>query len=568
MTMDDWPAVHTTEVDGVPALWADVPGPMRAGLVLRVGRVDETYVTGGITHLLEHLALFEVGRPGDHSNGSVDSVTSHFHTTGDAASVRDFLATVTRGLADPPTDRLDDERAVLATERAGRRTGVVGLIGAWRWGAVGYGLSAGDELGVGHVTGDDVRAWAARYATRGNAALWLSGPPPAGLTLAALPEGPAMPGPDPRPSMLPELPAWFGNSDGDGIAMDAVVDRSWAASAVAHVLQSRLVDELRVRRAYAYSPQVDYSPLTAGAGRLLALTDVAAGRQTDALRVFLDIVEGLVGDRPPTEAEVDEWRAIVLRHQQEPLAPLGFVAGQAFNVITGYPLSDVAETNARLAEVSAQDVAGLMSAAVASSVLAVPAGVRMTRPRWSAAPSGLHAPVEGGRLFRPVGGGTDGLGLVAADEGLSRRFTDGTLTVRRDRAVGVLGWADGRRVVVADDGSRLDVEPTCWEDGRALVEHVDRVFPADLRVDMGTRRPDEIPRPAPSPAPPASATSPAARLRRVRPSTWLLLGVAALLMVGVVSMAATGSGTLGSAAVPLFMTSFAVQRVVRDLRTH
>lgn len=44
------------EVDGIPVLLAPSAGQMRAGLMFRVGRADETLATNGVTHLVEDLA--------------------------------------------------------------------------------------------------------------------------------------------------------------------------------------------------------------------------------------------------------------------------------------------------------------------------------------------------------------------------------------------------------------------------------------------------------------------------------------------------------------------------------
>lgn len=538
MTLDDWPEVRHTEVDGVRTVRVDVPGPLRAGLLVRVGRVDETFLTSGICHVLEHLALHGVGRPGDHANGQVDATTTLFHTTGDADSVRDFLVHIARGLADPPTDRLDDERGVLAAERAGRGPHVAGLLAAWRWGARGYGLTPQDEVGITRISAEDLRAWSARYATKGNSVLWISGPPPAGLRLA-LPDGGAVLPPDPRPSVLPELPAWFTNDHEGGIALHALLERGWASSALQHVLQSRLVDELRVRRAMAYSPAVDYTPLAGDVGQLLVVSDLVAGRATDGVRAFLDVVTELAGDRRPTEEETAEWLAAVRRQAQEPLAPLGFAAAQAFNLVTGFPVSTHRETEAGFTGVTASDIVTAARAAVASSVLAVPHDVELTPRPWVRAPLSVHQPVEG-RMFVRVETGWDGYGLTVGDAGATHRFEGGQVTVRADRAVAVQHWADGRRVLVGDDGSRLDVEPTLWSDGSALVARIDAVFPSQLRVDMGSRPPDAVPQPSRPPVP--VAPPPPRSWRRLTWGTWFMLAVAVVLVAAGISRVFGGPG--------------------------
>ena len=50
--------VERTDVDGLPVFWAPAPGVFRATLMFRVGIADEAPATRGITHLVEHLAMF------------------------------------------------------------------------------------------------------------------------------------------------------------------------------------------------------------------------------------------------------------------------------------------------------------------------------------------------------------------------------------------------------------------------------------------------------------------------------------------------------------------------------
>lgn len=74
--------IHHTEVDGIPTLFAYATGPMRAGLVFRVGVADETLAGAGITHLVEHLALHRQGLADYHFNGATKAAFTHFHVEG------------------------------------------------------------------------------------------------------------------------------------------------------------------------------------------------------------------------------------------------------------------------------------------------------------------------------------------------------------------------------------------------------------------------------------------------------------------------------------------------------
>src|SRR3712207_7403538 len=60
-------------IDGIPVFVADGPPPLAAGLVFGVGRRDEDFVHGGITHLVEHLAMGALGRTTDRKSTRLNS---------------------------------------------------------------------------------------------------------------------------------------------------------------------------------------------------------------------------------------------------------------------------------------------------------------------------------------------------------------------------------------------------------------------------------------------------------------------------------------------------------------
>src|SRR4051794_3633681 len=93
---------------------------MRAGLAFRVGRADETLARGGITHLVEHLALHGHGLTDYHFNGSTGAIVTHFHMQGSEADVVAYLTGVCRALASLPLERLETEKSILRTESAGK----------------------------------------------------------------------------------------------------------------------------------------------------------------------------------------------------------------------------------------------------------------------------------------------------------------------------------------------------------------------------------------------------------------------------------------------------------------
>ena len=132
-------ASGVAEVDGVPVFWADLEGPLRAGLSFRVGRADETLARGGITPVVEHLVLHRIGQPLHAYQGQVESVVTTFATEGDEAAVSRFFETVCGSLVDLPFDRLGLERQVLAAEASTRSRHVADPLLPWRYGAATYG---------------------------------------------------------------------------------------------------------------------------------------------------------------------------------------------------------------------------------------------------------------------------------------------------------------------------------------------------------------------------------------------------------------------------------------------
>ena len=87
-----FPEPQRTEIDGIPVWFTDVPGPCLAGLVFRVGRCDETLPVSGITHMVEHLALYPLAPTRLDMNGTVGLLTTTFNVAGTQAGVAIWLA--------------------------------------------------------------------------------------------------------------------------------------------------------------------------------------------------------------------------------------------------------------------------------------------------------------------------------------------------------------------------------------------------------------------------------------------------------------------------------------------
>ena len=77
------PPVRQAEVDGVPVYWVDTGTRLRAELVFGVGRVDEEFLTTGITHLVEHMTMHRLGDYAHAANACVGVDTTSFEVSRD-----------------------------------------------------------------------------------------------------------------------------------------------------------------------------------------------------------------------------------------------------------------------------------------------------------------------------------------------------------------------------------------------------------------------------------------------------------------------------------------------------
>ena len=177
MPDDDVRAAQRTEVGGLPAYVADLPGPTRAALVFRVGQGDESLPHRGLTHLVEHLALGHFGRA-DGVGGAVDVLFTFAIVEGSASEVAERLHEIASRFTDPPTDRISTERRILYAEEGDKAPHPASELLALFYGPRGPGLAAFKQFGLRHASAEAACAHAAQWFTRENAALALTSPLP------------------------------------------------------------------------------------------------------------------------------------------------------------------------------------------------------------------------------------------------------------------------------------------------------------------------------------------------------------------------------------------------------
>ena len=468
------------EIDGVPVFLADGPPPLTAGLVFGVGRRDETFVRGGVTHLVEHLAMRALGRTTVEANASVDLAVTEFTATGAPERVARVLETVCAALADLPTDRLAVDADVLRTERGLSAAPDAAVLLGELYGARGLGLASMREPALRALTADEVRAWARRWFVTGNAALWLAGPVPGALALP-LSRGPA---PERAARLRRGLrtPAWTELPFEERVALAAEIPRGPADAATGGILRARVEEELRSRRGIAYAVEIDQVPVD-GARRVVVLSsDARPGEEAVVARLLWRELQRLAGEGP-APAELEHERALVAEYLADPRSAAEEARAAARGQVTGSPVSTGTELRADVERLDAEQVRAVAAALRDGAVLGIAPD--------TAAPDGLPRLSQWstdrvtGRVFRPArrSGAPRGAELVVGPEGAGVDLGAGRLlTVRWDDVVGLVSSPGEEWTLVGGDGTGVPIVAADWRDGAEAVALVRAAVPPELQV--------------------------------------------------------------------------------------
>jgi zinc protease len=488
--------LHWTEVDGVQVVWTETAAPVRSGLLFRAGRADESLLTAGHTHLIEHMAFSSLDDPTRRHNGFVGGIVTGFVTIGSVEELPAFISGICRGLTALPDDLLETEKQILAAESARRSYDPIGNLLSWRYGAVGYGLLGMREMGTSIATMTQLRERAARMFTRGNAVLWLTGPPPSDLRFE-LPDGvkvPIQPLTElPRPS-----PSWFVDNGSGGVAAAGMVPRVPASTLFCEIASRRMADHLRTEKGLSYAPGVTYDHLTADTAHLILHADSPKERHKELAEAFGEVFGGL---EQIDEHEVDVARDQVAERMTGILAPppddvaLGDVQRAAMDWIFGRGFESIDQLAAETSAVTADDVSAFFAALKSTVMFAVPSGVSVRPWMGTRAAISTRAAVQGqevASMDAPVRRER----LVHGAEGVSVRWSDGTHnTVRYSEIAAALRYEDGGLCLVGLDGGSVTIEPTLWREGRKIALEIGTRVPEHVMVDRGERHSREIPKP-------------------------------------------------------------------------
>lgn len=479
---------RVTQAHGVPVIHAEVPGDnVSCALVFRVGYADEEYAMSGVTHLVEHLALFGWATHDSHANGQTDEYFTTFHFNGPHDDAVEFLNSLASALRDLPLIRISQEKQVLRAEWQ-RRSGHPALVhAAKRHGMQGPGLAAAAEIGLHRIQEADVADWAAHYFTRDNAiAIFTSGELPTDLRLD-LPPGRARPLAH-RPRALESVPAYFRGQPGM-VLLDSEVPRSAASAVLSGVIQRALLRRLRTELGISYNVATDYKPIDDRLARVSVSADAPVEHQRALTDALFELLSGLRGGRfDPADLETE--RSARLRVHAEGVS-FGELISAAIAVMQTrpVPLRDV--TNRELNEVGIPDLTAAADLFWDGILAQIPEGGLEEK--------GLSATRDCSteRLLgepHPLLTGSGEVLHLAAD-GVSMHHPDGRVwTAEFSESVGILKYPDGGRRLIAPDGFMVAIEPRVMP--TFTDEHLaalDAKIPPAKHIDLPARAPETLP---------------------------------------------------------------------------
>jgi hypothetical protein len=372
--------MQRTDVDGVTVFSAPGPERITAALVFGVGFRDETFATREITHLIEHLAMGALPKSHLKCNAVTDVDSTAFYATGRPEAVRDFLEGVCRALSDLPLERMAMEVGVLQAESCGTGYSTAASMWAARYALTGPGLAVTDGPGPDCLTPEAVRAHAARWFVRENAAVWCHGELPDGLRLP-LPSGtvPVRVRPVPRPQ---QGPVWTkGEAPGVGLLLADDHPYDIALRMGVEVLSERLRDVARHGRGLSYHVEGTGLDVAPDRRELAVWVDARDGQEPAVAGIVWHQFSTLCQDGPTAEELAHALAGFEEDVDGDPEAVVtSDLADAAQCAVTGMRPFRVAEALAAWRAVTPADVVRSLRAAWPSALLYVPEWAQYAGP--------------------------------------------------------------------------------------------------------------------------------------------------------------------------------------------
>jgi hypothetical protein len=482
-------------IDGVPAYVGNHHGRVVAGLTFRVGSADEPALDRGTTALLAELAVIDV----DEVAFDVGETLTSFVVSGHADAVADALAGVCRGL--PAFD--DDDLVQLAdtildqpSDIPSLHTTMLGL----RFGAQSYGMTAIAPFGLLRIDGDRARAWAARFFTRGNAALWSSGPLAPDIALP-LPNGDRVAAP-PRVEAECALPAWCPNSWLGSVFRDAVdcsivaagsdattvAVRAFAAEMRERLHDSDLAGSEAQLETTTWAPELTH----------IALTLPTRAHGNDAIECILGTIDDFteLGPDPDELADAIEEIRASCTDAKNAHGVAEMLADDELRAGRPRTLDELLES---VGNVTAADVAAVFDEMRNEIMIAVPSDAEIVDARFALLERATGFALDGTRYRRAKATGTpdDDARLIVGPDGVAYVRADEVLTVCFDDCVAAVTYPTREITLVDIDGTIIEVAESDWHDGALAFATIETALPPEItlvaRRSFGTSEPVEPP---------------------------------------------------------------------------
>jgi len=482
-------AVSRHSIAGVPLFTVHAPIlPVPAvGVSFRVGRVDETAPTSGITHLVEHLVLpARVGEPVDF-NGVVDNLYTSMWASGAEDDLVEFLQSIVRRVQEPPLERVDVERRTLLAEETTRSLGGARQALALRYGPHGVGLSGYLEYGLRKITPSDVETWTRTRFTRDAAALWVSGVTLEKLELAIdVGEPRGLPA-EPTPLEDVRTPCVYASGSGTGICVSFVGERSPTTNLALEAVADKLRQRLRYDLGLSYSIEADTQPLTGSTTQLTIAADVGDDDVETWLQETIAVLEELAADGPDPEW-LERSHAASRRYDLDSASGTNWAASCADFELVGRPFKThatyAAEREAVTEQVIAAYVADMRQTLLVLGPYSTPVPDGFEEYPLSSTYSiegRRHRPKSRRDRFRRA---LRSLELIVGDDGVTFVSPSGDRYSALYGSLAVHLRARGERTLLSHDGFFITLTADDWVDGAEALQEIDARIASDRIVDM------------------------------------------------------------------------------------
>ena len=458
-------------------IWVEGSQPLMAQLVFRAGVRDESFMTAGLTHLVEHLAMSGVTdlRRQSH-NATVGLTFTSFTCGGKAEAVASFLEAVCAFLSAPDLGRLEIEKKILAAEASSTLPPATGEHLRQRFGLSSLGLADVSPPSLEGLGPDDVLQLLQSHFTAGNAALALTGPVPEGLRLS-LPAGPPRPPHSAKALEIP-LPMWFeqgwprlGLSFEVPAGTEAMRE---AARTVSRIACRRAHGTLRQERGWIYDIDVEHFLDNGDRGILCFESDPTARHADDARLGLMAVLRDLQLNGPTAEelrTEVEE----VQEYLDDSVSALEMATAAAESHLLGRAPVSRGDKLALARGVTAEDCRAALASLDATVIFGMPEG---TQPQDGSIRSDSERPVQwlGGREFRrgvrgAFQGVPGGSKLFVGEKGVTRA-SDYTASITWEDLVGVAVAPDGLVSLIGMDSQQIHLRDTWFGKGQQAIEAI------------------------------------------------------------------------------------------------